>query len=109
MLSRVASWHHGSSVLVIRTPMRRRRSSSAWSVILGNNRVGSAVMYAPSTLSQIPCGDIPLRVSWVGSGCLAVAQHPPIDLAGRCFWQFSNEGDKARIFVLAEARAHEIL
>src|SRR5439155_21598903 len=37
MASRVASWHHGSSVPVILTPIRRRRSSRPCSVIFGKS------------------------------------------------------------------------
>src|SRR5262249_30548677 len=88
MLSRVASWHHGSSVSVILTPIRRRRSPSASSVIFGNSRAGSA---------------------GIGRGTLIIAQGSAIDLARWRLRQLGNERDLARVLVSAEARPREVL
>src|SRR4051812_6168477 len=95
MLSRVASWHQGSSVSSIGTPMRARSSSRPRSVIFGNRRESWAVMASPARLS-------------IG-GVLAFAQRLAVDLAGRRLGQLGDERDLARIFVLAEAQAGEIL
>src|SRR5215213_754351 len=88
MLSRVASWHHGSAVTPIFTPMRLRSSSSPFSVIFGKLR------------STVLANDI----------CFFPrAQNLAIDLTGRRLGQFGDELDLARIFVVAEPLAHEIL
>src|SRR5437899_2590053 len=60
MPSRVASWHHGSSVSVILTPMRRRRSSRPCSVIFGNRAVRSAGVVEVAVrvlVAAVPGGD----------------------------------------------------
>src|SRR5262249_19312359 len=90
MLSRVASWHQGSSVSVILTPMRWRRSSSPCSVILGNNVCSRGM-------------------GGLHGARLRFAQRLAIDLAGRRLGQLRHERDPARIFVLAEPRARELL
>src|SRR5438105_13220927 len=81
MLSRVASWHHGSAVWPILTPMRWRSASSPSSVILGKLR----------------------------SILLPRSKYLAVDLAGRRLGQLGDELDEARILVLAEALAHEVL
>src|SRR6476620_9850564 len=87
MLSRVASWHHGSAVWPILTPMRWRNASSPCSVILGK-------------LRSIVSADM----------CLFLrSKHFAVDLAGRRLGQLGHEFDEARIFVLAEALAHQVL
>src|SRR5205809_1872085 len=87
MLSRVASWHHGSAVWPILTPMRWRSASRPSSVILGK-------------LRSIVLADI----------CLFLCpKHLAVDLAGRRLGQLGYEFDEARILVLAEALAHEVL
>src|SRR4030095_15713367 len=90
MLARVASWHHGSSVSGILTPMRRRKSSSPWSVIFGN--------------------------SWLSRGmrrllgaALGRATRLAVDLAGRRLGQRGHERDLSRVLVLTQARARELL
>src|SRR5204863_617677 len=85
MPSREASWHHGSSVSVIFTPMRLRRSSRPRSVIFGNSVAFS--------------GDMRLRL----------AQRLAIHLAGRRPRQRGDERHAPRILVLAESRARELL
>src|SRR5262245_40066476 len=90
MLSRVASWHHGSSVSVILTPMRRRRSSSPWSVIFGNSRLSRGMRRL------------------LGSD-LGRAKRLAIDLAGRRLRQRGHECDVPRVLVLTQARAGELL
>src|SRR6478735_12445577 len=87
MLSRVASWHHGSAVWPIFTPMRWRRASRPSSVIFGKLR---------SVVSADICA-------------FPRSQDLAIDLAGRCLGQLGHEFDDARILVLAEASAHEVL
>src|ERR1041385_1008724 len=82
MLSRVASWHHGSAVWPILTPMRWRSASRPSSVILGELR--SIVLTFRS-------------------------QDLAVDLAGRRLGQLGHELDEARIFVLAESLPHEVL
>src|SRR5512132_526813 len=91
MLSRVASWHHGSSVSVILTPMRRRNWSSAPSVIFGNSVVRSLGMRV-------------LPVSALG-----VAERFPVDLARWRPRQLGHERDLTRVLVLAQPRARERL
>src|SRR5437868_14246203 len=81
MLSRVASWHHGSAVWPILTPMRWRSASSPSSVILGKLR----------------------------SILLPRSKYLAVDLAGRRLGQLGDELDEARILVLAEPLAHEVL
>src|SRR5215831_3156426 len=90
MLSRVASWHQGSSVSVSLTPMRRRRASSPCSVILGN-----------SVCSRGMRG--------IHGARLRFAERLAIDLAGRRLEQLRHERHPARILVLAEPRARELL
>src|SRR6185436_4876511 len=87
MLSRVASWHHGSAVWPILTPMRWRNASSPCSVILGKLR---------SIVSADMC-------------LFPRSKHLAVDLAGRRLGQLGHEFDQARVFVLAETPAHEIL
>src|SRR6478609_6844855 len=87
MLSRVASWHHGSAVWPILTPMRWRSASRPSSVIFGK-------------LRSIVSVDI----------CLFLcSKHLAVHLAGRRLGQLGHEFDEARIFVLAETLAHEVL
>src|SRR5215467_14938552 len=90
MLSRVASWHQGSSVSVILTPMRRRRSSSPCSVILGNN-VCSRGMRG------------------LHGARLRFSKRLAVDLASGRLGQLRHERDPARILVLAESGARELL
>src|SRR5439155_27067516 len=90
ILSLVASWHHGSSVSVIRTPIRRRRSSSACSVIFGKSGVSRGMR------------------GLHGSG-LRFAKGLAIDLAGGRLGQRGHERDPARVLVLTEPRAREVL
>src|SRR6266436_5074819 len=90
MLSRVASWHHGSSVSVILTPIRRRRSSSPCSVIFGN-----------SGFSRDMRG--------LHGSRLGLAKRLAIDLTGRRLGQRGHERDLTRILVLTEPRAREVL
>src|SRR3954470_12485082 len=86
MLSRVASWHHGSAVWPILTPMRRRRASRPSSVIFGKLRsMASGILFFPR------------------------AQNLAVYLAGRRLGQLGHEFDEARILVLAEALPHEVL
>src|SRR6185436_3783208 len=87
MLSRVASWHHGSTVTPIFLPMRWRRSSSPFSVIFGK-------------LRSIVLADMSL---------FPRSQHLAVDLAGRRLGQLGDAFDLARILVLAETLAHQIL
>src|SRR5215813_14881713 len=90
MLSRVASWHQGSSVSVILTPMRRRRSSSPCSVILGN-----------SVCSRGMRG--------LHGARLRFAERLAIDLAGRRLGQLRHEGHPPWVLVLTQPRARELL
>src|ERR1700758_3086818 len=87
MLSRVASWHHGSAVWPILTPMRWRRASRPSSVIFGK-------------LRSMVSADI---------GAFPRSQDLAVDLAGRRLGQLGHEFDDTRILVLAEPRAHEVL
>src|SRR6266581_7275566 len=91
MLSRVASWHHGSSVSVILTPIRRRRSSRPCSVIFGKSVVVSRGMRG------------------LHGARLGFAKRLAVDLAGGRLGQRRHERDAPRVFVLAEPRAREIL
>src|SRR5262245_842133 len=95
MLSRVASWHHGSSVSVILTPIRRRRSSSPRSVILGKRDGFSLGM------RRLPTG------RWRAG--LGRTEGLAVDLARWRFRQLRHERDVARVLVPAQARAREIL
>src|SRR5437870_12309701 len=84
MPSRVASWHQGSSVSVILTPIRRRRSSRPWSVIFGNRIIA-------------------LRPGQ------RFAEGLPVDLARRRLGQLGHERDVARVLVLTEPGPCELL
>src|SRR5215470_6956770 len=90
MLSRVASWHHGSSVSVILTPIRRRRSASPRSVIFGKSAVSRGMR-------------------GLHGASLGFAKRLAIDLAGRRLGQRRHERDLTRVLVLAEPRARELL
>ena len=78
--------------------MRWRSSSSPCSVILGNVR--SVVLVSMDGFLLLNCL---LLV------CFALAQHLAVDLAGRGLRQFRDKADEARIFVMTEALAHEVL
>src|SRR5689334_8762750 len=91
MPSREASWHHGSSVSVIFTPMRFRSSSSPWSVIFGNSVAG--VVFS----------------ACAGMLALQIAQDLAMDLSRRRLRQIADEGHVTRVLVLAQARARELL
>src|SRR5215470_8756110 len=95
MLSRVASWHQGSTVSVIGTPIRRRRSSRPCWVILGNIWAVWAAI-AP-LLGRARCGG------------LALAQHLAVLLAGRCLGQLGDELHLPRVLVLGQTRARPLL
>src|SRR6059036_1620372 len=90
MLSRVASWHQGSRVSVILTPMRRRRSSRPCSVIFGKS-------------------DVSRGMRGLHGARLRLAKRLAIDLAGRRLGQRGHERHATRILVLAEPRAREVL
>src|SRR5206468_8075518 len=90
MLSRVASWHQGSSVSVILTPIRRRRSSRPCSVIFGKS-------------------DRSRGMRGLHGARLRLAQRLAVDLAGRRLGQRRHEGHPTRVLVLAEPRARELL
>src|SRR5437899_12700055 len=90
MLSRVASWHHGSSVSVILTPIRLRREASPCSVIVGKSAVSRGMRRLHGSR-------------------LRFAKRPAVDLAGRRLGQRGHERDSPRILVLTEPRAREIL
>src|SRR6266849_6725587 len=90
MLSRVASWHHGSSVSVILTPIRRRRSSRPCSVIFGKSGFSRGMR-------------------GLHGARLRLAKRLAIDLPGRCLGQRGHERDLTRVLVLAESRAREVL
>src|SRR5690606_33944207 len=99
MASRVASWFHGSIVSVIFTPMRWRRSSRPFSVILGKR--SADMVFSPG-------------VSVTGCVCkcrrrFAVAQDFAVYLARGCLGQLTHKFNVAREFVLAEPLPREIL
>src|SRR5258706_11680050 len=97
MPSRVASWHHGSSVSVILTPMRDRKFSRPWSVIFGNSAV-----FSSRGMRRLLAGG-----RWRRE--LRFAQGLPVDLARRRLGQSGHERDVARVLVPAEPRARELL
>src|SRR5215470_19122953 len=101
MLSRVASWHHGSRVFSIFTPIRLRRSSSPSSVILGNR---SFALTTSGLLSHVA-----LVVGRGGRLSLPVSQNLPVDLAGRRLRQLVDDRNLARVFVLAQPVSYEVL
>src|SRR6188768_792539 len=104
MPSRVASWHQGSRVSVISTPMRRRRSSRPWSVIFGNIEV------VPVVGAVVRSGGMRgLHLSACGRDGLGIAQRLAVDLPRGRLGKVGDEGDVARILVLAQARPHELL
>src|SRR5260370_29430041 len=96
MPSRVASWHHGSSVSVILTPMRLRRASRPWSVIFGNSAALSS-----RGMRRLLAGGRRRRE-------LRFAQGLPVDLARRRLGQLRHERDVAGVLVPAEPRAREL-
>src|SRR5215510_5829967 len=96
MASRVASWHHGSRVSVITTPMRRRRSSSARSVILANRALDSA-----------DTGGLRARAG--GGAGLGLAQDLPVHLPCRRLGQVGHESHVAGVLVLAQPAPRELL
>src|ERR1700694_424833 len=91
MASRVASWHHGSSVSVIFTPRRRRRSSSPCAVILGNRAAASDGMRPLHRAGR------------------RLAEGLAIDFTGGRLGQGTHERDLARILVLAQPGPREFL
>src|SRR4051812_41897497 len=124
MLSRVASWHHGSAVAPIFTPMRLRRSSRPSAVILGNTRsaIGargsSCVSKCISSGGFTQCSRVVYAVftqlsirGSVGGGReggeLALAQDLAVHLAGGRLRQLADEGDLPRILVRTQPLAHE--
>src|SRR5262245_2763432 len=111
MLSRVASWHHGSAVAPILTPTRSRSSSRPCCVIFGNSRSNFLAFSCPvvsislSSLQSVGDG-----VGGAGHrGRLALAQHLPVDLAGGRLGQLTHERDVPRILVCAQTSAHQLL
>src|SRR6187431_3162071 len=98
MPSRVASWHQGSSVSVISTPMRRRRSSRPWSVIFGNIDVVPVVGAVVGSR-----GMRGLHLAARGRDVFGIPQRLAVDLPRGRLGEVGDESDLARIFVLAQA------
>src|SRR6267142_3302731 len=93
MLSRVASWHQGSSVSVILTPIRRRKSSSPCSVIFGNSAAFSRGM----------------RDLHRARGRRGLAERLAVDLPRGRLGQRGQERDVAGVLVPAQVPARELL
>src|SRR6218665_505921 len=101
MLSRVASWHHGSAVWPIFTPMRSRSSSRLLSVILGELRWAfMSMVVSPGGVVRKGAGNGKGKKGLGGQGLcggvLTLAQHLAVDLACGGFGQFGNKGHMAR-------------
>src|SRR5260221_10552547 len=105
MLSRVASWHHGSAVTPIFAPMRCRSSSRPCSVIFGNSRAIVVCILACMLVSSTRCS----LSCFERAGPFALAQRFAVHLAGRCLGKFVDECNEARIFVLAQPAPDEFL
>src|SRR5580765_4498699 len=104
MPSRVASWHQGSSVSVISTPMRRRRASRPSRVIPGNSEAAPVVgaVVGSAGMRGLP---------WAARGGdgLGIPQRLPVDLPRGRLGKIGDEGHVARILVLAQARSGDLL
>src|SRR5256885_16995275 len=90
MWTGVVSWPRGSGVAGILTPIRRRRSSSPCSVIFGKSVVSRGMRRLHGSR-------------------LRFAKRLAVDLASRRLGQRGHERDPARVLVLTEPRAREVL